>query len=109
MMTIKQVGILLLKLSSISYFVGAAFELSYIPEHVVEMQGAAARWAGNYEFEIIMYVVRCGINIGLGISFWKFAPSLSNLLAKGLDDDVPNVHDPTVWPPTPKNETANNV
>ena len=107
-MRIKQVGILLLKLSSLSYFVDAAFELSYIPEHIVELQGASARWVGYYEFEILMFVVRSLINIGLGISFWKFAPSLANFLARGLDDHSDNVQDSTVWPPAPESETTTN-
>jgi hypothetical protein len=88
-MKLMQIAILFIRITSVSFFIGAAVILTELPALVFDIFESRFQYITlEHEVALLMVLVRLAFYLIGGLCFLLFARPLARLLAKGLDDQV---------------------
>ncbi len=102
-MNIMQVAVLLIRLSSLSWFIEAGIVLTYLPNDLYGVRSLPAGYYANQrELEVVMKLIRSFIYGALGMVFNIYAFPMAKRFTRGLEGLQPQSQAEDTWPPAPR-------
>jgi len=104
-MNIMQIAILLIRLSSLGWFLDGLLEVTYLPTDLLGIgHFQSGYFAVQHELEILLKLFRIFLHVAIGSYFLIRAEAVARWATKGLErfSSQPQTG---VWPPAPRADT----